>query len=84
MEYAIVIMFCGVIVFLMMIWLNIRRFNTTIINNKPDRQSPSKMHFTPLKKRDKLPLEERQRRTIVQNIERYNGSAEGQAKLPKE
>lgn len=87
MKYEIIVITSVIITNLIvsiMILAKLRRLNASAGIDKAQILKPLKPHFSHLKKRDKPPLEERQRRTVLQNIERYNGTAEGQEKIPKE
>lgn len=87
MKYEIIVI-TGVIITNLIVSITIlaklRRLNANAGIDKAQILKPLKPHFSHLKKRDKPPLEERQRRTVLQNIERYNGTPEGQEKIPKE
>ena len=87
MKYEIIVI-TGVIIANLVVSITIlaklRRLNANAGIDKAQILKPLKPHFSHLKKRDKPPLEERQRRTVLQNIERYNGTPEGQEKIPKE
>lgn len=87
MKYEIIVI-TGVTITNLIVSITIlaklRRLNASAGIDKAQILKPLKPHFSHLKKRDKPPLEERQRRTVLQNIERYNGTAEGQEKIPKE
>lgn len=87
MKYEIIVITSVIITNLIVsitILAKLRRLNASAGIDKAQILKPLKLHFSHLKKRDKPPLEERQRRTVLQNIERYNGTAEGQEKIPKE
>lgn len=84
MKYAIIAVIIANLCVSITILTKLRRLNANTGIDKAQILKPLKPHFSHLKKRDKPPLEERQRRTVLQNIERYNGTPEGQEKIPKE
>lgn len=87
MKYEIIVITSVIITNLIVsitILAKLSRLNANAGIDKAQILKPLKPQFSHLKKRDKPPLEERQRRTMLRNIERYNGTPEGQEKIPKE